>query len=97
MKENYTIVNGELYHYGIPGMRWGHKKGPKKSEKSVKKSKTKSKLSKGKKIAAGVLAGIGAAGVAGIAALSRTDKGQQFIFDTSIKVMNKLGAFDEYK
>ena len=23
---NYIIVGGELYHYGVPGMRWGHRK-----------------------------------------------------------------------
>ena len=23
---NYTIQNDELMHYGIPGMRWGHRK-----------------------------------------------------------------------
>ena len=26
MNENYTIINGELYHYGVPGMRWRHRK-----------------------------------------------------------------------
>ena len=23
---DYTIVNGELYHYGVPGMKWGVRK-----------------------------------------------------------------------
>lgn len=27
MEKDYTIVNGELYHWGVKGMRWGHKKG----------------------------------------------------------------------
>lgn len=23
---NYIYYNGELYHYGVPGMKWGHRK-----------------------------------------------------------------------
>lgn len=55
--------NNELYHYGIPGMRWGNRRG--KTSNTSSKSKPKTKLSKGQKIAIGAtaagaaLAGIG--------------------------------------
>lgn len=26
MNDDYVIINGELYHYGVKGMRWGHRK-----------------------------------------------------------------------
>lgn len=26
MSQKYTIVNGELYHYGVKGMKWGRRK-----------------------------------------------------------------------
>ena len=88
---DYIINNGELYHYGIPGMRWGHKKGPKK-----KKYKNKSKLSKGKKIAIGVLAGtVGTLGVG--AALLSTEKGKVALMNACFLALDKMGEFDEYK
>lgn len=46
--------NDELYHYGIPGMRWGNRRG--KTNNALSKSKPKTKLSKGKKIAIGATA-----------------------------------------
>lgn len=76
MNNNYTIVNGELYHYGVPGMRWGHKRGPKITSPQPKQTKTKTELTpeqkqaknaKGKKIAAGVIAGVGAVTVTALA------------------------------
>ena len=30
---NYTIVNGELYHYGVKGMKWGRRKAVAKAER----------------------------------------------------------------
>lgn len=57
-------MNNELYHYGVPGMKWGQKRGRQKISKTNLKNKTKNKsennntkpktkMSKGKKIAIG--------------------------------------------
>lgn len=36
---DYIFVGGELYHYGVPGMRWGHRKArPMSAERSRYKS-----------------------------------------------------------
>ena len=52
--------NDELYHYGVPGMKWRRKKSKQyDTSPKIKKdsqSKTKPKLSKGKKIAIGTTA-----------------------------------------
>lgn len=50
----------ELYHYGVPGMRWGKRKSTSTEEKSAENSRA----SRGKSKAAKILASIGIAAVA---------------------------------
>lgn len=60
------IENNELYHYGIPGMRWGRRKGETHSAKSPEqKAKT---TNTAKKVAAGTVATLTVAAVAVYAA-----------------------------
>ena len=97
MKE-FVISNGELYHYGIPGMRWGHKKGPKASSSQSKPKKQKKELTpeekkaRGKKIAAGVLIGVGAMAVTA-AAVYATKKRK----DAVSRAMTRMELKSMYK
>lgn len=38
---NYTVVDGELYHYGVKGMRWGVRRAQKKLQKIDRKADKK--------------------------------------------------------
>lgn len=75
--------NNELYHYGVPGMRWGTRRN-KQNHVTTSKTKTKSrtgttkvkpKLSKAKKIAIGSAA-VGT-GLLAIGAMLRTEVAQK--------------------
>lgn len=40
---DYIYMNGELYHYGVKGMKWGHRKSPVQTIKGASARRTKSK------------------------------------------------------
>ena len=72
--------NNELYHYGVPGMRWGQRRATTKVDKTSSKTKRKSetktekpkkKLSKGAKIAIG--SAVTAATLVGVGKLLTSD------------------------
>lgn len=50
---DYIIHNGELYHWGVKGMRWGHRKGPKESSPQLNPKKQKKELTPEEKKARG--------------------------------------------
>ena len=40
---DYIIHNGELYHHGVKGMKWGVRRGRKTTEREVQKTTSKDK------------------------------------------------------
>lgn len=42
MDNNYVIYNGELYHWGVKGMRWGVRRAQKRTNRIDRKAKKKS-------------------------------------------------------
>ena len=99
-----VIIGSELYHYGVPGMKWGHRKSrvqtttnksPKRTESS---DSLKTKASKGKKVAGIAMAAIGTATVASIGvSLFKKDKMSGYrpidILSASIATLDTLKRY----
>ena len=71
-------MNNELYHYGVPGMKWGVKRGSKNTSSSSEGSpqkKKKFKAATGAKVAAGILAVTGGVAMTAIIAKKSHDAG----------------------
>lgn len=41
MENNYVLCNGELYHYGVPGMRWGVRRAQRRANRIERKGARK--------------------------------------------------------
>jgi hypothetical protein len=77
MTDHEPFQEEELFHYGVPGMKWGKRKGSTTTAKPkiVKgtpehKARHESRVVVGKRVAVGVLAGIGGVTVTSIAGMA---------------------------
>ena len=86
---NYILTaDGELYHYGVPGMKWGQRKASYAAEKSSYKSskKTYKQAKKEARKAAGLIGGIGIKGISKVtAARNKLDNAELDMIEAKAK------------
>ena len=89
---NYTQQSDELYHYGIPGMKWGHRKTQVSSAKTAYRSAKKDYKQSVKDYRRSVGFRIG-----GINSISRERKARSKMRDAEMKMIDKKAKYNASK